>query len=248
MTEQAPDRVLSGIDISKTIAGALAAVCAAVIGSFLGVAGTLVGAAVASIIGSVGTELWARSIRRGHAKLQATVAPAFVKAPAAVGTPEVAAAGEDELPSHTVPEAPPKQIRWKRVWLLAGAVFVLAMGALTVFEVISGESVASAVGNSTGAKSTFGGILNPGTSATTPAVTTTPTPTATPTTGSDTTSTEAPATTAPTSPVDTGSGTGTGDSATTEPTTAATTEAPVQSPPAAGQGQDQGQGGGSSPQ
>ena len=35
MTEHAPDRLWSGIDIPKTIAGALAAVCAAVIGSFL---------------------------------------------------------------------------------------------------------------------------------------------------------------------------------------------------------------------
>jgi hypothetical protein len=236
MTEQAPDRLWSGIDISKTIAGALAAVCAAVIGSFLGVAGTLVGAAVASIIGSVGTEIWARSLRHGQKKLQETVAPAFIKAPAAVGTPEVAAAGDDELPSHTVPaDAPKRQIRWKRVWLVAGVVFVLAMGSLTVFELISGKSVASAVGNSTGATSTVGGLLNPGNSSsdktTTPTVTTTPTPDVSPTTD---TATEAPATSSPTSPADTGSTDGN-----TEPTTAPTTEAPVQSPPAADSGQDQ---------
>jgi hypothetical protein len=246
MTEQAPDRLWSGIDVSKTIAGALAAVCAAVVGSFLGVAGTLVGAAVASIIGSVGTEIWARSLKRGQQKLQQTVAPAFIKAPAAVGTPEVAAATEDESPSHTVPPAPRHQIRWKRVWLIAGAVFVLAMGTLTVFELISGKSLASAVGNSTGATSTVGGLLHPGTSgkSTTPAVTTSPTPTVAPTTGSGdsgTTSTEAPATTAPTSP----DGGGSDQGATSGPTMPATTEAPVQSPPAADSGQDQqGQGGG----
>jgi hypothetical protein len=241
MTENAPDRVWSGIDVSKTIAGALAAVCAAVIGSFLGVAGTLIGAAVASIIGSVFTEIWARSIKRGGAKLSQTVAPAFIKAPAAVGTPEVAAATEDELPSHTVPESPKPQIHWKRVWLIAGAVFVLAMGSLTAFELISGKSVASAVGNSTGATSTVGGLLNPGSGkATTPAVTTTPTPTVAPTTDSGRTQTEAPATTSPTSPADNGSTDGN-----TEPTTAPTTEAPVQSPPAADSGQNQqGQGGG----
>ena len=44
MTAQAPDRIWSGIDIVKTLAGALAAVCAAWIGSFLGVAGTVAGA------------------------------------------------------------------------------------------------------------------------------------------------------------------------------------------------------------
>ena len=37
-------------------------------------------------------------------------------------------------------------------WLAVSLpVFVLAMGSLTVFELISGKSVASAVGNSTGA-------------------------------------------------------------------------------------------------
>ena len=38
MSEQASDRIWSGIDIPKTIAGTLAAVSAAVVGSFLGVA------------------------------------------------------------------------------------------------------------------------------------------------------------------------------------------------------------------
>src|SRR3954466_13554107 len=128
MTERAPDRVWSGIDIPKTIAGVLAAVSAAVVGSFLGVAGTLVGAAVASLIGSIGTEIWARSIKRGGEKLQQTVAPAFIKAPAAIGTPEVAAATEDEAPSHTVPEAPRKEIQWKRVWLGGGGGFGIGGG------------------------------------------------------------------------------------------------------------------------
>src|SRR5690348_5339691 len=129
MTERTPDRIWSGIDISKTIAGALAAVCAAVVGSYLGVAGTLIGAAVASIVGTLGTEIYARSLTKGREKLQ-TLAPAFVKAPAAVGTPPVAAATEEESPSHIV--APKPQLRWKRIALLAGAVFVLAMGSVTV--------------------------------------------------------------------------------------------------------------------
>src|SRR3954453_5102399 len=151
MTEQAPDRLWSGIDMTKTIAAALAAVCAAVVGSFLGVAGTLVGAAVASIVGSVGTEIYQRSLNKGAKKLQTLAAPTFVKAPAAVGTPPVAAASEEDSPSHTVPEKPPRQIRWGRIAMVAGALFVLAMGTITVAEVITGKSVASTLGNSTGA-------------------------------------------------------------------------------------------------
>jgi hypothetical protein len=159
MSEQAPDRLWSGIDIPKTLAGVLAAISAAVIGSFLGVAGTLVGAAVASVIGSVGTELYQRSIHRGAKKLQ-TIAPAFIKVPAAIGTPEVAAATEADSPSHTVPERPKEQIHWGRIAAIAGALFVLAMGSLTIAELASGKSVASWTGNGNGARTTIPGLVS----------------------------------------------------------------------------------------
>jgi hypothetical protein len=224
MTERAPDRIWSGINIPKTIAGALAAVCAAVVGSYLGVAGTLIGAAVASIVGSVGTEVYERSLNKGREKLQ-TLAPTFVKTPAAVGTPPVAAATEDESPSHTV--APKPQIRWKRVALVAGAVFVLAMGSLTVFELFTHKSVASVVGNGTKARSTVGGLLNPGTANATPRPSSSPSATATetrapavaPTTTQATTPAPATITTTPTA----------------GPTTAPTTVAPTTGAPPTGQ-------------
>jgi hypothetical protein len=149
MTEHAPERIWSSIDIPKTIAGVLAAVSAAVVGSFLGVAGTLAGAALASIVGSVGTEVYHRLVDRGHQKIKST----FVTAPAAVGTPAVAAA-EDESPSFT-----PRRTRWSRVALVAGALFVLAMGTLTAFELVSGKSAADAVGHSAGATTTVGQVL-----------------------------------------------------------------------------------------
>ena len=219
MTEQAQDRIWAGIDIPKTVAGALAAVCAAVVGSYLGVAGTLIGAAVASVVGTVGTEVYERSIKKGGKRLQ-TLAPAFIKAPAAVGTPPVAAVTEEYSPSHIV--APRPQIRWKRVALLAGAAFVLAMGSLTVVEMLAHKSVASMVGNDTTAGSTVGGLLDPGSGS----ATTTPSHAPSSATPSDTapavaptkiapTTTEAPTPTPPTTVP------------TTEPTTVApTTDAP----------------------
>ncbi len=169
MTEHAPDRIWSGIQISKIVAGTLAAVSAAVIGSFLGVAGTLAGAAIASIVGSVGTEIYQRSLDRGAKKLQ-TLAPTFVKAPAAVGTPEVAAAAEEDSPSHTVPEEvkqspseaggpqppPERQIRWGRVAIAAGLLFVFAMIPLTFVEIASGRTIANLVGSSQATGTTVG--------------------------------------------------------------------------------------------
>ena len=158
MSEQAaPEGFLSGINIPKVLAGTLAAVSAAVVGSFLGVAGTLVGAAVASIVGSIGTEIYERSLKHGAKKLQ-TLAPTFITAPAAIGTPEVAAATEQDSPSHTVPEPARKvQIRWGRIAAAAAGVFVLSMGAITVYEWVSGEPIAAAVGASNAKGTTLGG-------------------------------------------------------------------------------------------
>jgi len=229
MTEHASDRLWSGIDIPKTIGAALAAVCAAVVGSYLGVAGTLIGAAVASVIGSVGTEIYQRSITKGTEKLQ-TLAPTFIKAPAAVGTPDVAAAAEEDSPSHTVPPEPTGKIRWGRVAAIAGALFVLAIGSLTVAELMTGKSIASTVGHTSSTGTTVGSVFKNDTSSKpTPAPSESPseeqtTPSEDQTTAPD----EAPATTEPVAPT----------------SVAPTTEAPQQTPPTDTQPQDEEQGSG----
>jgi hypothetical protein len=218
MSEQAPDRLWSGIDIPKTLAGVLAAISAAVVGSFLGVAGTLVGAAVASIIGSVGTEIYQRSIHRGAKKLQ-TIAPTFIKVPAAVGTPSVAAATEEESPSHTVPQRPRRDIRWGRIALIAGTLFVLAMGTLTAFELVSKRSVASWTGHGNGSSTTWSGVVKGNQEP----VKTPPTPMG-----------SAPASQAPATEPTTDATTQPTPDATTEPATEPTTpDAPAQTEPPA---------------
>jgi len=240
MSEHAPDRILSGINFPKVIAGTLAAVSAAVVGSYLGVAGTLAGAAVASVVGSVGTEIYERSLHRGAKKLQ-TLAPSFIKAPAAVGTPAVAAATEDDRPSHTIPEpARVRQIRWGRAAMIAGALFVLAMGSITAAELISGRSVESAVGGSSSSGTTVGSILKSDNKST-------PTPTQSSPPSTAATEPETTPTTTPTDEVTTA------PTATQEPTTEPTTEAPeTDAPlqttaPAAGSGDNEGQAGGETP-
>jgi hypothetical protein len=233
MTVQAPDRFWSGIDIPKTIAGVLAAVSAAVLGSFLGVAGTLAGAAVASVVGSIGTELYHRFIARGSKKIKQT----FVTAPAAVGTPPVAAAA-DEVPSDepaeidapattqvtataTAPK-PSVRLRWGRVAAVAGAVFVLAMGSLTAFELLTKQTVADAVGADTGGGTTVGNVLT-GTSKDTEVPATTPSGAPSETAGTE--PTEAPTT----GPADTTEEPT--DQTTTEPDPAETGTAPVDPAP-----------------
>jgi hypothetical protein len=236
MTERAPDRFWSGIDITKTLAGALAAVCAAVVGSFLGVAGTLVGAAVASIIGSLGTEIYQRSIDRGTKKLQ-TLAPTFIKVPAAVGTPAVEAATEEESPSHTVPvesspgeatsaaAGPARQLRWSRIAMAAGVLFVLAIGSLTAVELLAGKSVASMVGHSTSGTTTVSSVTDRGRNADeAPAPATSEAPSE-----DATTPTDAPTTDPAEAPTTTEQTTGPATAPTTD---APTTDAPQPTPPA----------------
>jgi hypothetical protein len=95
MAEPAP-KVWSTIDVVKIGAGSLAAVSAAVAASSFGVAGTLGGAALASVIGSVGTELYTHSLHRGYKRLR-TLRPGMLGVPvpdsvvAAPGAPDAAA-------------------------------------------------------------------------------------------------------------------------------------------------------------
>jgi hypothetical protein len=72
MTAEPTERIWSGIDVAKVIAGTLAAVTAAVCASVLGVAGTLIGAGVASLVGTIGQELYAKSLTRGYRRLRDT--------------------------------------------------------------------------------------------------------------------------------------------------------------------------------
>ncbi|MFI7599281.1 hypothetical protein [Actinoplanes sp. NPDC049681] len=226
MSEQAPDRLWSGIQISKVIAGTLAAVAAAVLGSFLGVAGTLAGAALASVVGSVGTEIFNNSLKRSTKHLQ-TVAPAFIKAPAAVGTPPVAAATEEENPSHTVlPERRPLAIRWKPVLAGTAMVFLIAMGAIFAVEATAGRSLASLTGHKSSGSTTITSLVSKNDDSSDrndkPATEVSETPSDDESSTPDTSPSETPATDAPEQ-----------TPATTEPTpesTQTTTQAPEQTP------------------
>jgi hypothetical protein len=63
-------RVWSKIDLVKLSAGTLAAISSAVCASWLGVTGTIVGAALASVIATIGQELYAHSLTHAHRRLQ----------------------------------------------------------------------------------------------------------------------------------------------------------------------------------
>ena len=194
-----------GLQLSATqvAAGALASVSSAVVASFFGLAGTLIGAALASVISTVSAALYSSSLRKTNEKLrtarsqltgrQSPVVETTV-APAAPATPAT-----QVLPAHLDPRRAPARRprpRWTKVAVYAAAVFAIAMGVITGIELIGQKPVSALVGGTqTSQETTIGAITNassssdvqqeeepssPSTSTTAPA-----TETSAPTTGSD---------------------------------------------------------------
>jgi len=195
-----------GLQLSATqvAAGALASVSSAVVASFFGLAGTLIGAALASVISTVSAALYSSSLQKTNEKLrtarsqltgrQPPVADTKV-APATPATPAT-----QVLPAHLDPRRAPARRprpRWTRVAVYAAAVFLMAMGVITGIELIGQKPVSALVGGTqTSQETTIGAITNassssdvpqedeepssPSTSTTAPA-----TGTSAPTTGAD---------------------------------------------------------------
>ncbi|BBH63964.1 hypothetical protein ACTI_06490 [Actinoplanes sp. OR16] len=238
MSDLAQPRIWSNIDIPKTIAGTLAAVSAAVVGSFLGVAGTVIGAAVASLISSIGTEVYHRYLDHGTKKLQSAFVTTPMAAQAAVGTPEVAAA--EEPPSGNAP----RTIRWKRVAMVAGALFVLGLATLTAAELLTGKSAADATRGGDGGSPTLFQLSGNGGDSPEKSGNTEekePAPATTSTDGATQEPAEDATETTPNPDATTDPGTGSGDTGTQDPAT----QDPATQDPGAGTGADSGSDSGS---
>jgi len=163
------------IDWLKTVAGALAAVSSAVILSTLGVAGTIIGAAVGSVVISLTGSIYNASLARSRERVKARAA-ALAKVGVAQAEVRRAArrrASDTAVESHlehadaqlvqaqidlddlAVEEAEGVSwkerlagLPWKRIALLAVGFFVIAIVAITVFELIAGRPVSDFTGGS----------------------------------------------------------------------------------------------------
>ena len=126
---QEQERTKVQLSVVQIIAGALASVSAAVVASTFGLKGTLLGAAVTSIVASVGSALYTHSLRRARARIQTRFNPH-------TGTIE-------RVVIH--PQRARRPIRWGRVAGATALVFVLAMGTITVIEVVARRPVTALV-------------------------------------------------------------------------------------------------------
>ena len=148
-----------GLSVIQIVASTAAAVTAAVIGSRLGVAGTLTGAALASVVSGVGAAVYGRSLlvtRRHMTKALRLVRPADTTAatPAATAAPgrrpsHPGTPGPDDDPTVVIPRAgqpaalaPSRSRRALTVVLAAAAaaavIFAGSMATVTLVERVKG--------------------------------------------------------------------------------------------------------------
>lgn len=149
-----------GLSAAQVAGSALAAVSGAFLASWLGVTGTLVGVAVGSVVGTVGSASYTYSLRRGHA---------LVARPGA----RLGQQADGELVAETtaVPVATPVRRRreplalalpWRRLGVAAVVAALVGLGGLTLLETVTGRPVSSVAGRSTDTGTTLGSVLGQG--------------------------------------------------------------------------------------
>jgi hypothetical protein len=185
-----PTRPRIQLSATQVVASALAAITATVGASYLGVAGTVIGAAVASVLTVVGNAVYSHSIQRTSARVR-TVVPA--------------ASRFGGRPVPVVVDEPTPVVPRRRSWsVLAAAclgVFVGVLVVVTAVEVVAGRPLTDVLRGRPGSGTSVLGDSRPQPRPTvtiTPAVVTkTPTMTVT---GSPVTTTVTPTRTATSTP------------------------------------------------
>jgi hypothetical protein len=166
-----PKRLLD-LSATQLVGGALAAMTSAVIGARLGVAGTILGAAIGSIVAGVAGSLYTASLTHTRARLTsafvgrvgdtrvevATVSDdtterdgwhwdteaTTVRPSAAVAPPS-----PDPVAAEAVLDVagtPARRLPWRAILVSTAAVFFIALAGITGFELVSGQAVSGGEG------------------------------------------------------------------------------------------------------
>ena len=196
---------LTDISWFQVIASALAAVVAAWIASKLGVAGTLIGAALGSFVVTLSTAFFTDTLRHGRTLLIQTDRGTVIERQVEQGEVSDAFSEAEDVDGHVVGaqfvEDEPR-LHWKTIIVTSLIVLVVAMGGITAYEAIAKHPLGDSGGGTT-IGDTFG-KGSKDTPATTPPTTATTTPTETTATPTETTTTPTEtATTEPATPTDT---------------------------------------------
>ncbi len=186
MEHEKDERTL-GLSTAQVAGSALAAVSGAILASTAGVTGTVIGAAIASVVATVGAAIYTWSLRRTTVAVKKTAAQ--VRQAALVSGPlprtvvqgplrtlkERAAAKSSEQDPGQESEDPESEedsdedswrraIPWGKVLLASLAITVVALAGITVVEAITGKPISSVTGGSDSQGTTVGNVTGRDTS------------------------------------------------------------------------------------
>lgn len=137
---------LAGVSWLQLIAGALAAMTSAWVASYLGVAGTIIGAAVGSLVASIASTVYVNGLDRGHTIITAN--GSVVSKGDGDKDPDTSASGGDTqvlvadsedgdlVEADTEDEPPP----WRRILVWTAAMTVTALVLIGGYELATGSS------------------------------------------------------------------------------------------------------------
>jgi hypothetical protein len=131
------------LHVPKLLAGALAAVSGAVVASLFGIEGTLIGAALVSLLVAPAEALYAHSLASAHRVARRSLVRRVGEQ---AGTSQEGTSQEGTSQEGTS-QADPRPIRWQRVAVAAVVAFGVAVGAITGVEAVANQPLASLVGS-----------------------------------------------------------------------------------------------------
>jgi hypothetical protein len=134
------------LSISKVLAGGLAAATSAVLGSHFGASGTVGGAALGSIVTTVGASLYQRSLERARDRVARQVPLPHLTRPNAAASPDDQTSIETGTDGATV-RSPLAVGRWIRVTVVGALLFFgLGLGLVTGIEWAKGSPLSGGLG------------------------------------------------------------------------------------------------------
>ena len=132
------------MSVVQVLASALAALSASVIASFFGIAGTLAGAALVSVVATVAAALYSYSLRWVRAQVHSAAGPSGSGLDGAPTSRPLSTSGETGVEATVAAlRERRRHFRWRRIALAALVAFVLAMTAVTLIELVTGGPISS---------------------------------------------------------------------------------------------------------